>query len=191
VPELSDAKNVVLSGSLRQRMEQHRADPSCAVCHLRMDPIGFSMENFDATGVWRDRDAGIVIDPAGQLPEGQTLNGPDSLKKVLLDRKGEFVQCFTEKLLTYALGRGVEFDDTCTVKEITSAAEKEGYRFVPLVTALVKSDAFQQRRAFEEPKVLVTHQPYAVRSADCFWGNRGVRRLSGSAVRSGLLHNPG
>ena len=132
MPALSEKHDETAHASLRQRMEQHRADPSCAVCHLRMDPIGFSMENFDATGAWRDRDGSFPIDPAGQLPEGQSLDGPDSLKKVLLDRKGQFVQCFTEKLLTYALGRGVEFDDTCTVKEIAAAAEKEA---VPLRAA--------------------------------------------------------
>ena len=154
VPALPDKHEDAVRQSLRQRMEQHRSDPSCAACHVRMDPIGFAMENFDAVGSWRDRDGTFLIDPAGQFPEGTPLDGPDSLKQVLLQRKGQFIQCLTEKLLTYALGRGVEFDDTCTVKEIGAAAEKDGYKFVSLVTALVKSDAFQERRPYEEPNVL-------------------------------------
>jgi hypothetical protein len=154
VPALPDKHDDAVRQSLRQRMEQHRSDPSCAACHLRMDPIGFAMENFDAVGLWRDRDGPFIIDPKGQLPEGTPLNGPDGLKQVLLDRKGQFIQCLTEKLLTYAIGRGVEFDDTCTVKEIGAAAEKDGYKFDALITALVKSDAFQERRPYEEPKVL-------------------------------------
>jgi hypothetical protein len=154
VPALPDKSEDAVRQSLRQRMEQHRADPSCAACHLRMDPIGFAMENFDAVGNWRDHDGSFLIDPKGQLPGGTPLDGPDGLKKVLLDRKAQFIQCLTEKLLTYALGRGVEFDDTCTVKDITTATEKDGYKFVSLVTALVESDAFQERRAYEEPNVL-------------------------------------
>ncbi len=87
VPALPDKNDDAARQSLRQRMEQHRADPSCAACHMRMDPIGFAMENFDAVGSWRDRDGAFLIDPAGQLPGGTPLDGPDSLKKVLLDAR--------------------------------------------------------------------------------------------------------
>ena len=119
----------------------------CASCHARMDPIGFAMEHFDATGRWRDTDGQFPIDASGTLPEGERFNGPEELRAVLVGRKGEFVHALTEKLLTYALGRGMELYDRCTVKDIAAAVEKDGYKFSTLLTQIVTSDAFQKRRA--------------------------------------------
>ena len=120
VPALDRGKDA-LTGSLRQRLERHRTDPNCAVCHIRMDPLGFALENFDAVGAWRTEDNGYAIDPAGKLPDGTALNGPNDVKKALLARKDEFVKCMAEKLMTYALGRGVEYYDTCTIRDVAAA----------------------------------------------------------------------
>ena len=148
VPELTDKPGADESASLRERLEAHRADPNCAVCHIRMDAIGFSLENFDAIGRWRDKDeAGRAIDPAGKLPEGETLASPGDLKKVLMGRKDQFVNCLVEKMLTYALGRGMKHYDRCTVKDIAESLKKDDYKVSALVTAIVESDAFQKRRA--------------------------------------------
>ncbi|MEW6161657.1 MAG: DUF1592 domain-containing protein, partial [Verrucomicrobiota bacterium] len=114
VPELKEGKE--LTGTLRQRMEQHRDNPLCASCHARMDPIGFGFENFDAVGVWRELDGGAPIDPAGQLVSGERFQGPAELRKILLQAKrDEFVRSLSEKMLTYALGRGLEYYDKCAV----------------------------------------------------------------------------
>ena len=111
-----------------------------------MDPIGFSLENFDSIGAWRDRDGGAPIDAAGKLPEGQSLDGPAGLKRVLLEKKNEFVRCLVEKMMTYALGRGIERFDKCTVNDVAARMEAGGYRFSDLVVGIVSSDAFQMRR---------------------------------------------
>jgi hypothetical protein len=148
VPNLPNKPEDVQAASMRQRLEKHRANPSCAVCHQRMDPIGFSMENFDAIGAWRDKDAGgHAIDTSGKLPNGQALDGPDGLRKVLVTKKAEFTRCMLEKMLTYALGRGMEEYDRCTVKEICQSVEKNNYKFSSVVDGIVQSDAFLKRRA--------------------------------------------
>ena len=146
VPALPDKPQDTKAASLRERLEKHRSDPNCAICHIRMDPIGFSMENFDAVGAWREEDGGFKIDTAGQMPDGTKLNGPADLKKMLLSRKSEFVTCLTEKMLTYATGRGMEHQDRCTVREIVKQVEQDNHRFSALVVAIAKSDAFQKRR---------------------------------------------
>jgi mono/diheme cytochrome c family protein len=146
VQELKDDKEAVLSGSLRQRMEQHRANPNCATCHQRMDPLGFGFENFDAIGGWRDREGKHKIDPSGTLPNGQSFKGPVELRAILKKRQEAFARCLTEKLLTYALGRGVERYDRCAVDEIVKNAGKDKYKFSRLVMDIVKSDPFQKRR---------------------------------------------
>jgi hypothetical protein len=133
--------------TVRERLEEHRANPSCVACHTRMDPLGFALENFDGIGRWRDDERGLKIDASGSLPEGEHFTGPVELRKVLLERKDEFVRCLVEKLMTYALGRGMENYDRVTVKEIAAAVAKDGYRFSTLVDRLVGSDAFQKRRA--------------------------------------------
>jgi Protein of unknown function (DUF1592)/Protein of unknown function (DUF1588)/Protein of unknown function (DUF1587)/Protein of unknown function (DUF1585)/Protein of unknown function (DUF1595)/Ca-dependent carbohydrate-binding module xylan-binding/Planctomycete cytochrome C len=149
VPELKEEK---LAGTLRQRMEAHRENPSCASCHARMDPIGFGLENFDGTGAWRAMDEGSAIDSSGQLVSGESFAGATELASILAKKKREeFVRCLSEKLLTYALGRGMEFYDKCALDEITKGAGKGGHRFSTLVQAIVKSVPFQQRRG-ETPR---------------------------------------
>ena len=96
---------------MRRRMEQHRSQPSCAVCHNRLDPLGFGLENYDGLGAWRDKDAGHVVDASGTLPSGESFRGPGELKAILKSRPREFARCLTEKMLTYALGRGLEESD--------------------------------------------------------------------------------
>jgi hypothetical protein len=146
VEELQEGKDVELKGSLRQRMEQHRADPSCASCHQRMDPLGFGFENFDAVGAWRDKEGKHAIDPSGVLPNGQSFKGPAELKAILKGRSDAFARCLAEKMLTYALGRGVERSDRCAVDEIARNLAREQYKFSALVLQIVKSDPFQKRR---------------------------------------------
>jgi mono/diheme cytochrome c family protein len=150
--ELSEDKNAVLSGSLRQRMEQHRANPNCATCHQRMDPLGFGFENYDAVGAWRTRDGKFPIDPSGTLPGGQSFKGPKELKTILKGKSREFGRCLTEKMLTYALGRGLEAADRCTVDEIAGRLANDRYKFSSLVLNIVKSDAFQKRLVKREKK---------------------------------------
>ena len=144
--ELSEAKEAIASASLRQRMELHRANPSCAICHARMDPLGFGFENYDAIGAWRARDGKFDIDPAGMLPGGKKFQGPKELKAILKERQADFRHCLAEKLLTYALGRGLEYYDKCAVDEITATLARQENRFNSLVLAIVNSDPFQQRR---------------------------------------------
>jgi hypothetical protein len=144
---LKEDKQSVLSGSLRQRMEQHRAKPMCASCHARMDPLGFGFENFDAVGHWRTRDSGFSIDPSGVLPSGQAFQGPKGLRAVLRTKEADFRRCLAEKMLTYALGRGLESYDRCAVTEIADAVARDRNRFSGLVLAVVKSEPFQMRRS--------------------------------------------
>jgi mono/diheme cytochrome c family protein len=144
VPELKDGKE--LNGTLRQRMEQHRANPSCATCHQRMDPLGFAFENYDAVGAWRTIDGKSPIDPSGALPDGKSFKGPKELKAILKAKEEEFRRCFTEKLLTYALGRGLEFYDKPAIEQISQNLVRQGNRFSALVAEIVKSDPFQKRR---------------------------------------------
>jgi hypothetical protein len=136
-----------LTGSLRQVMEQHRDNPVCASCHQRMDPIGFAFENFDAIGRWREKDGKYPVDSSGVLPDGKTFKGPGELKSILKDKKDLFGRCLTEKILTYALGRGVEDYDKCAVDKILSALDKNDYRFSTLLMETVKSEPFQMRTA--------------------------------------------
>jgi hypothetical protein len=148
VAELTDDKpGAELTGTLRQRMEQHRANPNCAVCHQRMDPLGFGFENFNAIGAWRDLDGKAPIDPSGVLPGGQEFKGPAELRLILKGRKDEFARCLTEKMLTYALGRGTERSDRCYLDDMTRGLANNQYRFSALVLEVVKSEPFQMRRA--------------------------------------------
>jgi hypothetical protein len=134
--------------TVREIMEQHRASPACSSCHSLMDPLGFALENFDAIGEWRavDRDAGTVIDPSARLVDGTEVLGPDGLREALLARPEQFVQTFTEKLMTYALGRTVEYYDMPTVRRIVRDAAREDYRFSAIVMGIVRSGAFQMRQ---------------------------------------------
>jgi hypothetical protein len=146
VPELKEDKDVVLSGTLRQRMEQHRANPDCATCHGRMDPLGFGLENFDAIGAWRDKEGSFPIDASGTLPGGRSFAGPKALKSILREREADFARCLSEKLLTFALGRGLDYYDKCAVDKIVAAIGQNDYRFSALVLGIVNSDPFQKRR---------------------------------------------
>ena len=144
VPELEQGEK--LTGSLRQRMEQHRANPSCASCHARMDPLGFAFENFDAIGRFREKGGEFPIDPSGELPTGEKIAGPTELKEILKTRQNLFARCITEKLLTYALGRGLEYYDRPAVDRIATALGQNGYRFSTLIAETVKSEPFRMRR---------------------------------------------
>jgi len=147
VPELKDDKQAVLSGTLRQRMEQHRDNPNCASCHARMDPIGFGFENYDGIGMWREKDGDFAIDASGKLVSGESFNGAAEFKRILLKQKrDEFVHCLTEKMLTYALGRGLEYYDKCAVDQITQSLGKSRYKLSSLVMEVIKSIPFQSRR---------------------------------------------
>ncbi len=144
VPELK-ADDAELSGTLRQKMEQHRKDPACANCHAKMDPLGFGLENFDAVGSWRTIDGKDMIDSSGELPSGEKFSGPAELKKILMGRKTEFVRNLVEKMLIYSLGRGLESNDQCAVEEIAKSVEKDGYKFSRIVMEIVLSEPFQKR----------------------------------------------
>ena len=150
VPTLDEEKR--LSGSLRKVMEQHRENALCASCHRRMDPIGFAFENYDAVGAWREKDGAFSIDPAGVLPDGRSFQGPSELKTLLRAEKEGFRRCLAEKMLTYAMGRGLEYYDRCAVDAILKAMDQDGDRMTTLVVEVVKSEPFQMRTATgEEP----------------------------------------
>lgn len=145
VPEL-EAQKDKLTGSLRQRMEQHRKNPACAMCHTKMDALGFAFENFNAIGQFRSKDGEYDIDPAGTLPGNISFSGPAQLKQILKDRREPFVRCLTEKMLIYALGRGLENYDRPVVIRITQEMAKNNDRFSTLVTEIVRSEPFRLRR---------------------------------------------
>jgi hypothetical protein len=133
--------------TMRDAMTQHRANPVCASCHARMDPIGFSLENFDALGRWRERDSGNRIDAAGMLPDGTRFEGVTGLRKLLVNHSAEFVSAVTEKLLMYAVGRNLQYYDAPAVREIVRQAAKSDNTFSSLVLGVVKSAPFQMRTA--------------------------------------------
>jgi len=135
----------VKNTSLRHRLEVHRTNPTCASCHKIMDPIGFALENFDLVGTWRDIDGKSPVDASGQLVDGTKLNGPADLRQALLSRSDAFVTNATEKLLTYALGRPVQYFDMPTVRAVVHRAAQNDYRFSSLVLGVVSSDAFQMK----------------------------------------------
>ena len=145
VPELEPNRFGQPPKSLRERMEQHRANPVCAGCHAPMDPMGFVLENFDATGQWRDTDAGAPIDAATTMSGGEMIDGPVGLRECLLSRQDEFLRTVTEKLLVYALGRGLEYYDAPTVRQLVRHAADEDYRWSSLILGIVDSVPFQMR----------------------------------------------
>ncbi|HEY1172320.1 MAG TPA: DUF1592 domain-containing protein [Verrucomicrobiae bacterium] len=138
-----------LKGSLRQRMEQHRANPACANCHQQMDAMGFAFENFDAVGRFRSKDGNDVIDPSGVLPDGQSFKGAGELKGILKGKKDLLARNVTEKLMIYALGRGLEYYDERTIKQVVANMAQNDYKFSTLVTSIVQSDPFRLRRGKE------------------------------------------
>jgi hypothetical protein len=157
-PDVPELKETELTGTLRERMEEHRAHPNCAACHALMDPIGFGFENFDAIGAWRTRDGDAPIDPSGTLVSGESFQGVADLRNILRQRKrDEFVRCLTEKLLTYALGRGLEYYDKCALDQIVKGLRKRGYKFSALVLEITRSTPFQMRRGEIPPITEVSH----------------------------------
>ena len=147
VPPLDETRSNTRVVSMRERMEAHRRNPACAVCHRIMDPAGLSMENFDAIGRWRDAEGGAAIDAAGSLPGGEDFDGVAGLRGALLERPAVFVGTVAEKLLTYALGRGLDHADAPAVRAITRAAAAADYRLSSLILGIVESTPFQMRRS--------------------------------------------
>jgi hypothetical protein len=141
VPSLKEGKDLSLL-TMRQRMELHQASPVCSSCHSRMDPLGFALESFDGLGRWRSG-----VDSSGVLPDGTKIDGPVSLRRILLDKKDQFVATATERLLTYALGRGVEPFDMPAIRRMVREAAVNDYRWSSLIMGVVKSVPFQMRRA--------------------------------------------
>jgi mono/diheme cytochrome c family protein len=148
VPELKEGDAADAQGSLRQRMEIHRKNAACASCHHSMDDLGFAFENYDAVGRWRDKDGKFDIDASGKTPGGEDFKNPAELRDLLasVDRD-QFTRAFAERLLTYALGRGLEYYDKCTVDDLAATTAKGDYKFSALLQAIVECDAFQKRRA--------------------------------------------
>jgi len=146
IPALEDSKTAGKEQTLRQLLDLHRSKPECFTCHSRIDPLGFSLENFDAIGRWRDTDAGAPVDASGVLPDGKAFNGPVELKQILLSRKDEFTRTLTTNLLIYALGRGLQREDDCVVRAAQEAASKNEYRFSTLVVTVVRSFPFRNSR---------------------------------------------
>ncbi len=132
--------------TMREAMAQHRENPACRVCHAAMDPIGFSLENYDAVGKWRDNFAGQVVDASGLLPDGAAFDGRNGLQAMLMERPADFVGTVTEKLLTYALGRGVDYYDMPAIRSIVRDAEQSDYRWSSVILGVIESAPFQMRR---------------------------------------------
>jgi hypothetical protein len=148
VPELPGEKEGGRAASMRERMEKHRSNPACASCHAQMDPLGFALEHFDAVGRWRTMsEANTPIDASGMRPDGTTFNGPVELRQLLTNRRDEFVRAVIEKMLVYALGRGLEYYDMPTVRRIQREAAAADYRWSALIQAIVESTPFQMRRS--------------------------------------------
>ena len=145
VPALQE-KAIGKTVSMRQQIEAHRSNPVCAACHAKMDPIGFALENYDATGKWRVKEGGFTIDASGKFPSGQAFQNASELKQLMRSHPQEFVLCFTEKLMTYALGRGVERTDKPVVRAIVHNAEASEFKFSSILKGIVESAPFQMRR---------------------------------------------
>ena len=149
VPDLgSTTKGKALT--IREQMQAHATNAVCASCHTKMDPFGFSLENYDAIGGWRDKDAGRLLDVSAVLPDGTKFEGPAGLQNVLLSRKDQFVEAFTERLMTYALGRGVEAYDMPAVRIVRDTAKENDYRMQSIILAIVQSTPFAMRRTPEK-----------------------------------------
>ena len=149
VPELEEEGKAITAGSLRQRLEEHRKNPACANCHAKMDPIGFALENFNAVGAFRKKDGNFDVDASGEFADGKKFSGPEDLKTIIKDRKDEFARCLVEKMMIYALGRGLEYYDVQTVDKVVKNLEAGEFKFSVLVSEIVKSNAFRERRGSE------------------------------------------
>jgi hypothetical protein len=147
VPALKENHGIDNRLSMRERLAQHRANPACAGCHKLMDPIGFSMENYDAVGRWRSSADGKPIDATGALPDGSSFQGVAGLEKALLGRPELFVDTFTEKLFTYALGRGAEYYDAPAIRKVVRDSRDQDFRFSSIIAGIVSSTPFEMRRS--------------------------------------------
>lgn len=145
IEELKDDNKAQLSGTLRQRMEQHRANPNCAVCHQKLDPLGFGLENYDAVGAWRAKENDQKIDSSGVLPGGEKFDGPKELKTILMHKKDLFARNLADRLLTYALGRGMEIADRCVLDKIADSAKAGDYKMSVLILEVVRTESFRSK----------------------------------------------
>ena len=146
-PDVPQLEATPLKGTLRQQMEQHRANPSCAGCHAKLDPLGFGLENYDGIGSWRTTDKASKIDSTGVLPDGKKFDGPAELRKVLLGKSDLFRRCLAEKLLTFALGRGLEYYDKCALDDLATKLKSADDQFAALILAIAQSDPFTKRQS--------------------------------------------
>jgi hypothetical protein len=151
VPSLPEAGEGGKPASVRERLEQHRRNPACATCHSQMDPLGFSLENFDAIGRWRTAEAGAPVDASGAMPGGSRFEGPTGLRDLLLDHQEQFLRTVTEKLLAYALGRAVQPADAPAIRAIVRDAAAQQYRWSAIVSGIVRSVPFQMRKSAQLP----------------------------------------
>jgi hypothetical protein len=149
VPTLEETK-VAENATVRQRLEAHRANSTCAACHVRMDPLGFGLENYDAIGAWRTSDGISEVDASGVLPDGQSFRNPSELKQILRRQQREFAASLTEKMMTYALGRGVGGQDRIVVNRVVNELAANDYRFEKMIVGIVESAPFQMRRSEAE-----------------------------------------
>ncbi|MBM3778515.1 MAG: DUF1588 domain-containing protein, partial [Acidimicrobiia bacterium] len=152
VPDLKENVEGEPPTSVRERLEQHRKNPTCAGCHAQMDPLGFALENFDPIGRWRaTTEAGTPVDASGTLPDGSAFGNAEEFREVLLRRSDRIASAVTEKLMTYALGRGLESHDAPAVRAIVRVAAEHDYRWSALITGIVESVPFQMRQAGGAP----------------------------------------
>jgi hypothetical protein len=149
VPALKENEKGQKPKTVREQLAEHRGNPTCASCHKIMDPIGFAMENFDAVGAWRSEDAGAPIDASGELSDGTRIDGVVALRKAILARPDRFAGTMTEKLLVYALGRGLDHQDMPVVRGILRTSAAQDYRFSSLILGIVESVPFQMRMKME------------------------------------------
>jgi hypothetical protein len=143
VPELDEKRLAKAPGTLREILEQHRENRTCAACHDRIDPLGFGLENYDVFGRWRTDEGDRPIDSQGKLPDGSTFDGPEGLKRLLLERKDQVVAHLTRKMMGYALGRGLTPEDDCVVNDIVEKLQKNEYRAQTLIVEIVRSIPFR------------------------------------------------
>jgi hypothetical protein len=146
VPTLEESAGAS-TGTMRQQLEAHRSNATCAACHQRMDPLGFGLENYDAIGRWRDKDGEAPIDASGELPGGLRFDTPAELRAIIAQNKDAFTRALAEKMLTYATGRGMEVRDRAAVRQVADRVQAKGYKLSELILAVVESPTFRMRSA--------------------------------------------
>jgi hypothetical protein len=150
VPDLAQSKDSEKQETLREMLARHRADSACAVCHQRMDPMGLALENYDAIGRWRDRESDHPIDASGELPDGRKFEGAAGLRELMLAELPMFRRNLAQQMLTYALGRGLTSNDSCTISDILNHLQEGDDKFSALVLGIVHSAPFQEQRVVKE-----------------------------------------